>query len=249
MNDVIDISATIIPKSDQLNADQLLAGDLTIAVSRVSASGSDDQPVSIYYEGDKGRPYKPCKTMRKLLAYAWGSNAAAWVGRAMTLFHEPDVKFGGELVGGIRISHLSDIPADIKVSLTTTRGKKALTSVKRMERPASADHVGLIKAASDVAELKAAFEAAWASTKDKPKRAEYKAAYDAKKAALTSPPDDPAPVDDIDEQPQFTVNDAMSMIRDGDYDSALQVAEQLGGNDAIEIQNAVGKAKKEAGTA
>jgi recombination protein RecT len=48
------------------------------------------------------------------------------------------------------------------------------------------------------------------------------------------------------EQPAFTVNDAMFMVRDGDYEGALQVAEQLGGNDAIEIQNAVGKAQKEA---
>lgn len=190
MSDVIDISHTIVPKSDQLNADQLLAGPLTITVSRVTVGGGDDQPVAINYEGDKGRPYKPCKTMRKLLACAWGSNAAEWAGRAMTLFHEPDVKFGGELVGGIRISHLSDIQSDIRVSLTTTRGKKALTSVKRMDRPVSAmDHIGLINAAADLDELKAAFSAAVASTKDRDTRARYTEAKDARKAALSGAAD------------------------------------------------------------
>lgn len=189
MNDVIDISHTIVPKSDQLNADQLLAGPLTVSVTRVTASGSEEQPVSIFYDGDKGRPYKPCKTMRKLLAYAWGSNAANWMGRAMTLFHEPEVKFGGELVGGIRISHLSDIPSDIRVSLTTTRGKKAMTSVKRMDRPTGIDHIGLINAAANMDELKAAYDAAMSSTKDKAARARLAEAKDKKKAALSSTPD------------------------------------------------------------
>lgn len=190
MNDVIDISHTIVPKSDQLNADQLLAGPLTISITKVTASGSEDQPVSIFYEGDKGRPYKPCKTMRKLLAYAWSGNAATWIGRAMTLFNEPEVKFGGEMVGGIRISHLSDIPSDIKVSLTTTRGKKAMTSVRRMDRPASVDHVGLINAAANMDELKAAFEAALASTKDRGLRAKFIEAKEARKEAFSAPPAD-----------------------------------------------------------
>lgn len=137
--EVVDISRTIIPKSDQLNADQLLAGPLTITVTHVTMSGGEDQPVSIHYEGENGRPYKPCKTCRKLLVHAWGADAAKWTGRAMTLFNEPEIKFGGEVVGGIRISHLSDIPSDIRVSLTSTRGKKALTSVKRMEAPKRAE--------------------------------------------------------------------------------------------------------------
>ena len=192
MSEVIDISQTIIPKSDQLNAEQLLSDNLTITVTRVEVGSSAEQPVSVYYEGDKGRPYKPCKTMRKLLAYAWSSNAAEWVGRSMTLYNDPDVKFGGEMVGGIRISHLTDIQADIRVSLTTTRGKKAATSVRKMDRPATVDHVGLINAAADLDELKAAFKAAIASTKDRSLLAQYTEAKDARKEALSAPPVEPA---------------------------------------------------------
>lgn len=186
MSEVIDISQTLVPKSDQLNSDQLLTGPLTIIVTRVTVGMGDDQPVSIYYDGDKGRPYKPCKTARKLLSYAWGNNAAEWIGRAMTLYHDPDVKFGGELVGGIRISHLSDIERDIRLSLNTTRGKKAMNSVQRMARPTTIDHVGLIQAAATLDELKAAYEAAMASTKDKAQRASFVEAKEARKVVLST---------------------------------------------------------------
>lgn len=186
-SEVIDISSTIVPKSDQLNADQLLNGPLTIIVTRVTMRDGEEQPVSVFYDGDKGRPFKPCKTMRKLLAYAWGANAAEWTGRAMTLCHDPDVKFGAEVVGGVRISHLSDITSDIRVSLTSTRGKKAMASVRKMARPESIDHLGLINAAATMDELKVAFETAIASTKDRAKRAQYTEAKDARKDALSAP--------------------------------------------------------------
>jgi hypothetical protein len=42
----------------------------------------------------------------------------------MTLFCEPSVSFGGMRVGGIRISHLSDIEQEVTLLLTTTRGKR-----------------------------------------------------------------------------------------------------------------------------
>lgn len=187
---VEDLTATIVPKSDQLNADQLLGGPLTITVTSVGVV-SGDQPIAIHYEGDNGRPYKPCLTMRKLLVYAWGKDGNAWAGRAMTLYNDPDIKFGGELVGGIRISHLSDIAADIKVSLTTTRGKKAMTAINRMERPTSIDYLGLINAAADLDELKEAYAVAYRSTDDQVMRKSYTAAKDARKAALT-PQDAPA---------------------------------------------------------
>jgi hypothetical protein len=51
----------------------------------------------------------------------------------MTLYHDASVLFGGQAVGGIRISHLSDIPADIRVSLAATKGKKALHTISRMQ--------------------------------------------------------------------------------------------------------------------
>lgn len=130
---VTDLRDTIIPKSDQLNAEQLLGGPITITVIDVKRGGGEEQPVVIHYEGEGGRPYKPCKTMRKVLVFAWGSDGREWIGKSMTIYNRPDVKFGGEEVGGIRISHLSHIDRDIKVALTATRGRKEPTVIRKLD--------------------------------------------------------------------------------------------------------------------
>jgi hypothetical protein len=131
-NSVMDLRDTIVPKSDQLNAEQLLGGPITITVTDVRRGGGEEQPVVIHYAGDGGRPYKPCKSMRKILVFAWGADGSQWVGRSMTVYNRPDVKFGGEEVGGIRISHLSHIDRDIAVALTATRGRKEQTRIKKL---------------------------------------------------------------------------------------------------------------------
>lgn len=157
--DVTDLRTTIVPKSDQLNAEQLLGGPITITVTDVAVGSGDEQPVTVHYEGEAGRPYKPCKTMRKVLIFAWGADGTQWPGKSMTLYCDVNVKFGGEAVGGIRISHLSDIPSRMKVSLTATRGKKALYEIEplKVERgPLLADVLAAIQAAHNKATLDAA---------------------------------------------------------------------------------------------
>lgn len=161
-NDVSNLNDTIIPKSDQLNADQLLGGPITVTVTDVRRGSGDDQPVVIHYEGEGGRPFKPCKSMRKILVFAWGPDGTQWVGRSMTLYNRPDVKFGGEAVGGIRISHLSHIPQDIAVSLTATRGKKEQTRIARLKEVNSvATSSALLEAAArgGMNDLQAAWKA------------------------------------------------------------------------------------------
>ena len=132
MSDVSNLRDTILPKSDQLNAEQLLGGAMTITVTDVRRGATDEQPIAIHYTGDNGRPYKPCKSMRKVLVFAWGEDGRQWIGRSMTLFNNPEVMFGGVKVGGIRISHLTDIERDIQLSLTKTRGKKEPFVIQRM---------------------------------------------------------------------------------------------------------------------
>lgn len=132
MYDVRDLRATVVPKSDQLNSEQLLSGPMTVKITDISIGSSEEQPVILHYENDGGRPYKPCKTMRKVLIIAWGEDGTQWVGRSMTLYNEQSVKFGGMEVGGIRISHLSDIQRDMQVSLTSTKGKKSAHFIRRM---------------------------------------------------------------------------------------------------------------------
>ena len=132
-NDVKNLNDTIVPKSDQLNADQLVGGPITVTVTAVRRGSGDDQPVTVHYEGENGRPFKPCLTMRKVLIFAWGEDGSAWAGRMLTLYNKRDVKWGGVEVGGIRISHMSHVDGDIKLSLAATRGKKEPIIIKRLD--------------------------------------------------------------------------------------------------------------------
>lgn len=157
--DISDLRPTIIPKSDQLNADQLIGGPMTITVTDVRVGSSDDQPISVHYQGDAGRPFKPCKTMRKVLIFAWGPDGREWIGRSMTVYNDPQVRFGGAEVGGIRISHMTDIERDIEVSLTATKGKKSLHRIRLLKidnGPALADVLELIGKAHNKATLETA---------------------------------------------------------------------------------------------
>jgi len=119
----LNLREAIAPKSDQLNSDDLLGTQRTVQVTSVTA-GNKEQPVVIGYQGDGGRPYKPCKSMLRVLVQAWGDDGREWVGRSMKLYCDPEVKFGGVKVGGIRISALSHIDAPMEIMLTVTRAKR-----------------------------------------------------------------------------------------------------------------------------
>jgi len=93
-------------------------------------TGSPEQPIKINFEGDNNKPYKPCKSMRRVLVQAWGKNGLNYVGRSMTLYCDPKVMFGGIAVGGIRISHMSHIESDITMALTALRGSRKPYTVK-----------------------------------------------------------------------------------------------------------------------
>lgn len=144
-NDVTNLRDTILAKSDQLNADDVIGTGITITVTAVKRGDSAEQPVVIHYQGDNGRPYKPCKTMRRVLIAGWGENGAAWVGRSMSLYNEPSVKFGGVAVGGIRISHMTDIGNGISMATNASKGKKKEVIIQplRMAAPAPAEKPGI----------------------------------------------------------------------------------------------------------
>ncbi len=119
-----DVSKAIQPKSDQINADDLMAEAITGTVQQVEVKDTPEQPISIWFTG-RDRPYKPCKSMGRVLAKAWGTDSANWQGKSMTLYRDDYVKWAGVAVGGIRISHLTDIQQPINISLTASRGKRA----------------------------------------------------------------------------------------------------------------------------
>lgn len=129
MNDMVDMSQFVEAKSDQLNADDLIGSPRTITVRKVTGNDGD-QPVSIYFDGDNNKPFKPCKTIRRVLLAVWGRNAADYVGRSMTIYRDDSVTFGGLNTGGIRISHMSHIDKKTVVVVMKTKGKKAGVEIK-----------------------------------------------------------------------------------------------------------------------
>jgi len=151
----MNLTNTIIPKSDQLNADDLIAGPITIRISAVEA-GSNEQPISIRYDGDNGRPWKPCKSMRRVLVSAWGSEGAAYVGRRLTLYCDKTITFGADTLGGIRISHASDITEPMEIALTVKRGKRKPFRVEPLPAEHSADAASFdVQTLSDIGDSKA----------------------------------------------------------------------------------------------
>ncbi len=132
-----DMTPAIVPKSDQLNADSLIAGPITIRITGVEIKAGD-QPVSIHYEGDNGLVWRPCKSMVRCLVQLWGPDGKKYVGKSLTLYRDPSIKFGGMQVGGIRISHMSDIGEAMTLALTASKGKKAAFVVKPLVAAAAA---------------------------------------------------------------------------------------------------------------
>lgn len=130
----IDLSDTIIAKSDQLNASDI-ADSITIKITEAKKIGSPDQPVSIFYEGCNGKPWKPCKTMRRVIAMAWGSKVDM-TGRRITLVCDPKVTWAGAEVGGIRITHMSDISDNktFPVRMSKSRVEKYIVRPLLQER-------------------------------------------------------------------------------------------------------------------
>jgi hypothetical protein len=137
----MDITHTIVPKSDQLNADSFMGGPKTYTVAKVTANeGSADQPINIYFEGEP-LVFRPCKSMRRVIVKIWGPDASKYAGRLMTLYRDPKVKWGGMEVGGIRISHMTGLDKPEVMALTETRAQRKPYTVQPLKVEAAAAKV------------------------------------------------------------------------------------------------------------
>jgi hypothetical protein len=126
----MDLTNAIIARSDQLNSADLIGGPQTFTVAEVR-QGDAEQPVCIVLEEwPKDRPFKPSKTVLRILVLAWGSDSNDWPkGARMTLYRDESVKWAGQAVGGIRVSHLSHIKDKLKVALQESKGKTGMHTI------------------------------------------------------------------------------------------------------------------------
>jgi hypothetical protein len=116
-----DLTQTIAVKGDQLNAVDLITGPRTFTITKVVQVKDEKQPILIYL-AEWPEPWKPCKTMRRLLCLIWTGDGDLYVGRKVTLWRNPDVLWSGKKDGGIEFSHASHITKQFKEILPYGRG-------------------------------------------------------------------------------------------------------------------------------
>lgn len=125
----MDVGQSIAPNSEQVNAEDLIAGPRTVTITGVK-KGTADQPVFIDLAEFPGRTFRPAKSVRRVLVAAWGPDSSAYIGRKLTIFNDPTVRWAGQEVGGVRISAMSHIDKPLTVALTVSRGKRAPFTVQ-----------------------------------------------------------------------------------------------------------------------
>jgi hypothetical protein len=185
-----DMTAVIIPKSDQLNADSLIGGPMTIKIRDVAIRPGTEQPVSIFFEGDDDKPWKPCKSMSRVMVSVWGPDAKVYIGRSLTLYRDPTVKWGGMEVGGIRISHMSHMEGTMMMALTATKGSRKPYTVHPLTNKQTGQLTletakDALNGAKDMDELKAI----WSNKQMAPFRDDLTDFLAERKAAMSTPAD------------------------------------------------------------
>jgi hypothetical protein len=138
----MDLTESIAPRSDQLNADDLISGPITVTIQEV-VKGTTEQPVDVRLVEFPGRAYRPSKSMRRVMVMAWGPEASAYAGRRLTLYRNAEITFGKDKVGGIEISHLSNLTKPLTVALTATRGKRKSFTVQPLAEPVKQDWLAI----------------------------------------------------------------------------------------------------------
>lgn len=152
---------TAEPRSDQWNADDFTGGPKTFTILGVK-EGAAEQKYDIGLVEGEGRVWRPPLTMLRVLIKAWGDEAEHWAGKRVTLYLDPTVRFGSDTVGGIRISHLSDIgDKPLTVALSVSRGRRQKLTIQPLkEAPAEPvrDWDALIAGCTTEEELRALYQ-------------------------------------------------------------------------------------------
>lgn len=149
---------SIEPNSEQVNAEDFLGGPMEVTITGHNR-GTAEQPVFIDLAEFPGRTYRPGKTMRRMMVAAWGPNPANYAGRRMTLYNDPEVRFGKSAVGGIRISAMSHIDGPVTANLMVSRGKRAPFTVQPLVTHTVQDAGAWLQAATSLPELQQAWSA------------------------------------------------------------------------------------------
>lgn len=163
-------------KSDQLNNVDLIGNTRIIRITKVKVTATGQQDCTIWYDGDNGKPWKPCKTTGRILMQAWGENIQNYVGKYVELYRDADVTYAGKKEGGIRIQALSDIPEDFETVIRLSRNLTKPIRVKKLivNAETDTDLSDLKKSGSDAAKKGLEAYTAWGKSLTADQRAKVK---------------------------------------------------------------------------
>jgi hypothetical protein len=114
---------------------------LTLRVRRAGAARVKDPTTKskevkllIEWEDDvrdpvQGQPYPPlvaCKTVCECVEGMFGENPDGWAGKRLTLYTDPEVRFGNDVVGGVRVAGSPDIAKAVTVKIRVPRKRDPL---------------------------------------------------------------------------------------------------------------------------
>lgn len=142
---------TAEPRSDQINADDFVGGARTFTIAKIEP-GRAEKKYDISLAEVDGRYWRPPLTVLRLMIAAWGDEASNWIGQKVTLYRDPDVRFGSDLVGGVRISHMTNLPGNqaLELPLAEKRGRRAMHTVQPLveapTQPRSTEAIAAFKA-------------------------------------------------------------------------------------------------------
>jgi len=151
----MDISDTLAPKSEQLDAIDLIDGPRIFTVERVTRNNTD-QPINVHLK-EFPRPWRPGVNMRRVLGHCWSRDSSVWTGRRVELYRDPNVTFGKETPGGTRIRRLSHIDGPVDAPILLTRGKAGTWHVEPLPDAAPPQDYTAQIANSDKDQLRALY--------------------------------------------------------------------------------------------
>lgn len=148
----------VVPKSDQWNADDFLGSPRTFTVTGARPRKDDPDRFEVTLAESNTKVWRPPNGMASVLIQLWGDDTKAWNGRRVTLFTDPTVKFGGDVPGGIRISHMSDIgEKPVSPLIRVARGRKAPYTVKPLAEKAPVDWLEVAGTVTTIDNLRALY--------------------------------------------------------------------------------------------
>jgi hypothetical protein len=123
----MDISQALAADSDEMVAADLIGSPpRAFTITKVDEVVREGKTVARVYLAEFPRPWLASKGMARVMADNWTVETQNWIGRKVELYGDPDVYFGKEKRGGIRIRRLSGI-AKSKTTRINPRGGKSST--------------------------------------------------------------------------------------------------------------------------